>query len=685
MIKRITLENWKSHLKTELSFSKGTNVLVGISGSGKTSVMDALCFGLFGTFPLANSKTVKLEEVIMSKPVQREHSTVTVDFSYAGKDFTVERTIKKKGMSEAKLFENGKLIAGPRPTEVNSRVEEVLEVTYELFSRAVYTEQNQVDYFLRLNNQERKEKIDDLLMIKKYENVRSNAVSLQNRFRKELELKKNWAKEQEKRNLELEVLELKKKTIEKEAAKKLAEKEKNALAGQKKLLEENILALKEKEKQHKELAEHAIRTDAEINAKRREMEKLEKALKETPDSKTIAGNARGEKEALEKKLSASRLDLEELRKKSSEAFQEAGLAKEQLSKTDKHLSELLNAHASCPVCRRELDGKMKEKITQEALEEKKALEEKIAALAKQQGTAKEKTAAIQELVSSFETRILEARKKELAALGLEEKAAEKQNASLEIERLEKEKQKTMEKITLLSFDEKSFDEQKRAMIETGEKFRSLEKEARNAEEMIAELLHRTKLAEDELRKTSELRKEVENLSNKTEKLSVFVNALRAAQSELRNSLIESINEAISDIWTNIYPYNDLTNCRVNITPEGNYEILVQEKNRQWRKVEGILSGGERSCAALSIRMAIALVLTQNIGWMILDEPTHNLDKNTVKKLSEFLKNHLPELVEQVFIITHEKEMEKAASATLYFIEREKGEEMPSRPIAQEII
>ena len=112
---------------------------------------------------------------------------------------------------------------------------------------------------------------------------------------------------------------------------------------------------------------------------------------------------------------------------------------------------------------------------------------------------------------------------------------------------------------------------------------------------------------------------------------------------------------------------------------------MQEKNTQWRKVEGILSGGERSCAALSIRMAIALVLTQNIGWMILDEPTHNLDKNTVKKLSEFLKTHLPELVEQVFIITHEKEMEKAASATLYFIEREKGEEMPSRPMAQEII
>lgn len=685
MIKKITLENWKSHLKTELSFSKGTNVLVGISGAGKTAIMDALCFGLFGTFPLANSKAVKLEEVIMTKPVQREHSVVSVDFSYAGKDFTVERTIRKKGLNEAKLFENGKLVAGPRPTEVNSRVEEVLEVTYELFSRAVYTEQNQVDYFLRLNNQERKEKIDDLLMIKKYESVRQNAVSLQNRFRKELELKKNWAKEQEKKNTESDILELKKKTIQKEEQKKLLEEEKKALAARKNALEESTLKAKEDEKRHKELSEHAIRTDAAMAAKKMEIEKLEKALKENPGQKTATTTARQEKEALEKKLSQARIGLEELRKKSTETFQETGLAREQLAKTDKHLTELVNSHASCPVCRRELDDKTKEKITKEALEEKKILEEKILALEKDHGLAGEKTLAAQREATTLETGILEARKKELAALGLEEKEVEKRSAVLELGRLEKEKNETMQKITALSFDEKSFEGQKKALAQAGEKLHSIEKESENIQETIAELLHRTKIAEDELRKTSELLKEVENLSNKTEKLGIFVNALRAAQSELRNSLIESINEAISDIWTNIYPYSDLTNCRVNITPEGNYEILVQEKNSAWRKVEGILSGGERSCAALSVRMAIALVLTQNIGWMILDEPTHNLDKNTVKKLSEFLKNHLPELVEQVFIITHEKEMEKAASATLYFIEREKGEEMPSRPIAQEII
>ncbi|HZX34076.1 MAG TPA: hypothetical protein VFF09_01730, partial [archaeon] len=71
------------------------------------------------------------------------------------------------------------------------------------------------------------------------------------------------------------------------------------------------------------------------------------------------------------------------------------------------------------------------------------------------------------------------------------------------------------------------------------------------------------------------------------------------------------------------------------------------------------------------RIAVSLVLTQNLGWMILDEPTHNLDANAVSELSEVLRNHLPELIEQVFVITHDKEMENAASGKLYVFERDK--------------
>ena len=82
MIESVELENWKTHLKSRFEFGKGTNVLVGQMGSGKSSVMDAICFALFGTFPGLQARRVSLEEVIMNKPLQADEANVKLVFSY---------------------------------------------------------------------------------------------------------------------------------------------------------------------------------------------------------------------------------------------------------------------------------------------------------------------------------------------------------------------------------------------------------------------------------------------------------------------------------------------------------------------------------------------------------------------------------------------------------------------------
>src|SRR3989338_4467835 len=130
MIKRVTLENWRTHAKSVFEFENGTNVLVGAMGSGKSSIMDALCFALFGTFPALLNKRVSLEEIITSKPNKEGFAKVQLEFEYAGKSFAVERTIKRKGTNEAKILCNGKLLAGPKATDVTKAVENALEINY---------------------------------------------------------------------------------------------------------------------------------------------------------------------------------------------------------------------------------------------------------------------------------------------------------------------------------------------------------------------------------------------------------------------------------------------------------------------------------------------------------------------------------------------------------------------------
>src|SRR3989338_968588 len=183
MITKVNLKNWRSHLNSTLEFSSGTNALIGIMGSGKSSVLSAICFGLFGTNPEIQSRKLKLDELIMKKPSLKDMAEIEVFFRIDGANYSVKRIIeKKKGTTYSELRENGKLIEAPSTQRVNELVEKTLRVNYELFSKAIYAEQNALDYFLTIPKGQRMKRIDELLMIDKFEKARSNAISVVNKI-----------------------------------------------------------------------------------------------------------------------------------------------------------------------------------------------------------------------------------------------------------------------------------------------------------------------------------------------------------------------------------------------------------------------------------------------------------------------------------------------------------------------
>jgi exonuclease SbcC len=183
MISRLGLVNWRSHLESKFDFSNGTNALLGSLGSGKTSVLDGICFGLFGTFPNLQMKKLKLDDVIMRKPVEKNRAEVEIQFQINGTVYSVKRVIEKgKGTTYCEIRENGKLLEAPNSQRVTEIVEHLLKVDYELFSKAIYSEQNALDYFLTIPKGQRMKKIDELLAIDKFEKSRANAVSLTNKI-----------------------------------------------------------------------------------------------------------------------------------------------------------------------------------------------------------------------------------------------------------------------------------------------------------------------------------------------------------------------------------------------------------------------------------------------------------------------------------------------------------------------
>ena len=678
MIKQVEIQNWKTHLNSKFEFGKGTNVLVGSMGSGKTSVMDAICFALFGTFPALQQRRIGLQEILMRKPSQAEEAVVKLGFDYEGKEFEVERTIKLKGSSQAKLYIDGKFVAGPKPQDVNSEIEKNVEISYNLFSRAVYSEQNQIDYFLRLSPGQRKEKFDELLELDRYEKARSNAVSALNRVKGIVDDKKRWLQEQQKDSGETALADLKKRFAEK--GKLLEDLKKRMLESEKEItkLEGELKKSEEAKKEFDKLNETvskkgylAQQITSEIKAEEKELgglpaEAIEKSAEEK--GKEI--------ETLEKLVTKAEKEEKQAIEKVSALKQEMRGNELKISELGEQSKQVKGAGAECPVCKTELDKIKKESIAKENAEniaglegKNKKLQENISAL-KVESEKEEKGLKItKQNIEKLEEQVGKLDR----LLEISKKMSEKQKQAKE---LEKEVLDAKEKLSKLGFNEAKAKKTRDSLIRTRTESESNKREQASAKEVIAGIERELDGLNKKKEQVKVLEVQVKEIEERCEKMMLFVNSLKETQAQLRETLIETINEAMDSIWPQVYPYKDYSSAKMSVE-KGSYELVVKDSTGEWVRVEGILSGGERSSAAICIRIAFSLVLTRNLSWIILDEPTHNLDGTAVSALSTMLREKLPSLIEQVFVITHDKEMEKAASGTLHVLERDKENDKPT--------
>ena len=78
-----------------------------------------------------------------------------------------------------------------------------------------------------------------------------------------------------------------------------------------------------------------------------------------------------------------------------------------------------------------------------------------------------------------------------------------------------------------------------------------------------------------------------------------------------------------------------------------------------------------------MRISMSMVIVPNLRWLILDEPTHNIDENGINKLVQVLGESLPKIVDQVFIITHDTALKNIGGARVYQLGRDKAKNEPT--------
>ncbi len=682
MIDKLILKNWRTHKESELEFGKGTNVIVGVMGSGKSSLVNAICYSLFGTFPALKSKQVSLNEIIMNKPNQCDKSETKIIFSHGEKKYSVERTIKFDGTNEAKLFEGEKLVAGPKQKDVNEKVEHLLGLSYELFSRAVYSEQNEMDFFLRLSPGDRKKKFDELLELSKYEEARKNTVILQNQItkdnkqRKELvEQQKETMKNSEEGKIIAQIKENEKEILVLE--KKLSESEKKVSES-----EEKYKKISEKEKENKKIEDELIKLKSQKEGLEKDLEKSEGIPLE--EIKIVFQSKKEEISNIKKQLEKKEKELEEVEKKEKTLKEELGVFEYQKKTNEKEKKEIAGLKGKCPTCKQELDIKHKEKIEKELIETINKIEKEMEKREKEKHILSGSIFGIKKEIKKVKEEN-EGKLKELYKIeNMEKEAKQVKEKKEELDKLIEQIPKTEKELKEINFNSTE-------MNKTREEYYNQKNEREITVEKIKskkELINSYKDNYEKLKQVREnifsMEKEITKNEEAVKKLSVFNNCLVATQQELREAMLETTNIAMTKIWGAIYPYKDYLDARLQVIENG-YDLQVQTRNNGWVRVEGILSGGERSAAALCIRIAFALVLTKQLSMLILDEPTHNLDVNAVEKLSNMLREEIPTLVDQTFVITHDKQLENAASSNLYMLERNKDSDEPTKVEVMEII
>ena len=156
---------WKNFLSTGNSPNKvllnksPTTLIIGKNGEGKSTILDALCFALFGK-PFRNINKNQLINSINGKG-----TVVTIEFSVNGKEYKVVRGIKPN------IFEiwcNHELMNQDAAAKDYQKAleQQILRLNYKTFTQVVILGSASFVPFMQLTSYQRREVIEDILDIR---------------------------------------------------------------------------------------------------------------------------------------------------------------------------------------------------------------------------------------------------------------------------------------------------------------------------------------------------------------------------------------------------------------------------------------------------------------------------------------------------------------------------------------
>lgn len=150
MIKSLHLRNYAKHKDLEIDFTTGLTTICGKNGGGKTLIVEAVSFALFGVKELRGSKSDYSKDM-----------SVELNIEIKGKTYKIVRTLDNCNINE--------VVVGT--TECNKFISSLLGFGPEVYNFSVYAKQAELTRLTDVAPAERKACIDSLIGAEKIDKV----------------------------------------------------------------------------------------------------------------------------------------------------------------------------------------------------------------------------------------------------------------------------------------------------------------------------------------------------------------------------------------------------------------------------------------------------------------------------------------------------------------------------------
>jgi DNA repair protein SbcC/Rad50 len=679
VIKDIRLHNFISHSDTTLTFNRGITIFVGHNGSGKSSIIDAITFALFGEHTRKSNKNL----------VQRgcQSSSVNLNFSIGAREYVAYRQIGGSGQSTSAKFElisdvnnaaksvNNKriIISGERKQfgeSMSAEIAKIVGMNYKKLRIAGIIQQGELNKIIETQPKEFKELLNGLIGIDRLDLAYHTMNDVINGFRERLRDHNGGFDDKQiesiKKAIDKKVTDL----YDAEQLLKQLKNQSNEINTKLFTLEREIERIEPLILRTRELNAIENALIKYVNEKRdcisSDVVKLERITKESRKSIQIVS----EREEIKINLQMVKAEIDDIQQKILHNEGESGRLKGLLECSKR----LEIKDGKCPVCASPIStvnkvfdlNHIQKEVTTKIDDQANLVAERVK-LKKEEAYLEEKekklNAAENFLATNYITSIHEIEK-------LEQELDQKRSG---LSKLPKSVTKVEEDPMQLSIDDFS-----KSLAEKITEIREQVKDLKVQGYTDAKL-NRTRLSNQLLeintrigviQRSVQEAKETIDTSNKIlaelEDASKYLSMIENIRSSVFNRdgfvALSLRSWALKMISMKASDYAAMFNIgisRIDLK-EKVRDIEVQCFGRQGEIDMDSLSGGEKVAVALALRLGIANIMGSNkLDFIILDEPTIHLDderrKSLVKIISEAFREGLGP-ISQTVIITHDAEI-----------------------------